>query len=71
MSKGMQSTEFWLLAVGLAAILFQGPLGLTVPGDVQEWIIGALIAYTGGRSGVKAVAENARKKVNVEYRKED
>lgn len=63
--RGIRSTEFWLVFAGFLAVLFQRPLGLDVPPDVQTWVIGMLTIYGAGRQGVKAVAENAQKVINV------
>jgi hypothetical protein len=58
---GRETSEFWLVLAGIAAVVVNGSAYVNVPWDQFPLILGLIAAYTGGRSWVKATTAKAGK----------
>jgi hypothetical protein len=52
-SKGIKTTEFWMVVASAGLMVLNEGLGLKLPSDQIMGFFGAVISYVGGRTWLK------------------
>ena len=52
-SKGIKTTEFWMVVASAGLMVLNEGLGLKLPSDQILGFFGAVISYVGGRTWLK------------------